>query len=142
MNKIVVCFFCVAENRWFAIPWNTLHLFGGGKKKMTALKRKTGKKGDWFGSPTPCLSHSVFLSPMRNRIQHNPSKNVTSSANKPHAQMVLNYCIDKCESQMEGGGGIWVGPQQLFAETGEGKGLSPTNYLVLSEFDPCYNHLF
>ena len=27
----------------------------GGKKKMTALKQKTGKKGDWFGSPTPCL---------------------------------------------------------------------------------------
>ena len=22
---------------------------------MTALKQKTGKKGDWFGSPTPCL---------------------------------------------------------------------------------------
>ena len=27
----------------------------GRQKKMTALKQKTGKKGDWFGSPTPCL---------------------------------------------------------------------------------------
>ena len=25
---------------------------------MTALKQKTGKKGDWFGSPTPCLKEN------------------------------------------------------------------------------------
>ena len=74
MNKIVVCFFCVAENRWFAIPWNTLHLFGGGKKKMTALKRKTGKKGDWFGSPTllgfknVCPSEPMKLGFLQSRV--------------------------------------------------------------------------
>ena len=28
---------------------------------MTALKQKTGKKGDWFGSPTPCLSEAPPL---------------------------------------------------------------------------------
>ena len=28
--------------------------------KMTALKQKTGKKGDWFGSPTPCLDFNAF----------------------------------------------------------------------------------
>ena len=27
----------------------------GRKKKKMALKEKTGKKGNWFGSPTPCL---------------------------------------------------------------------------------------
>ena len=27
----------------------------GRKKKMMALKQKTRKKGNWFGSPTPCL---------------------------------------------------------------------------------------
>ena len=33
----------------------TLYIYLGAAKKMTALKQKTGKKGDWFGSPTRCL---------------------------------------------------------------------------------------
>ena len=45
INKIVVCFFCVTENQWFLIPWNTLHLFGGGKKKWQRVHKKPEKKG-------------------------------------------------------------------------------------------------
>ena len=60
INKPVVCFFCVEENRWFAIPWNTLYLFWGRKKKITAKTRKTPNDGKWFGLPTGSLVQDLF----------------------------------------------------------------------------------